>query len=110
MLYAYINNAAALRNIYRRDFNPHTDIEPNLFNAIAHTLGEAVTVGYTATPLHPNLGDDPLTHALRHSTDVFSAFKVHRAQNDMAARLLDSNGNLKPFEQWKQEVLPIADH
>jgi hypothetical protein len=102
--------AAALRNIYRRDFNPHTDIEPNLFNAIAHTLGEAVTVGYAATPLQPNLGDDPLTHALRHSTDVFSAFKVHRAQNDMAARLLDSNGNLKPFEQWKEEVLPIADH
>lgn len=96
--------AAALRNIYRRDFNPHTDIEPNLFNAIAHTLGEAVS---TAAP---SLSDDPLTHALRHSTDVFSAFKVHRAQNDMAARLLDSNGNLKPFEQWKQEVLPIADH
>lgn len=96
--------AAALRNIYRRDFNPHTDIEPNLFNAIAHTLGEAVS---TAAP---SLGDDPFTHALRHSTDVFSAFKVHRAQNDMAARLLDSNGNLKPFNQWRDEVLPIADH
>lgn len=96
--------AAALRNIYRRDFNPNTDIEPNLFNAIAHTLGEAVS---TAAP---SLGDDPFTHALRHSTDVFSAFKVHRAQNDMAARLLDSNGNLKPFDQWRDEVLPIADH
>lgn len=96
--------ASALRNIYRRDFNPHADIEPNLFNAIATTLGQAVT---TAAP---SLGDDPFTHALRHSTDVFSAFKVHRAQNDMAARLLDSNGNLKPFEQWKEEVLPIANH
>ena len=100
--------AAALRNIYRRDFNPHTDIEPNLFNAIAHTLGEAVSVGSGSAA--PTLGDDPFTHALRHSTDVFSAFKVHRAQNDMAARLLDSNGNLKPFEQWKNDVLPIADH
>ena len=96
--------AAALRNIYRRDFNTATDIEPNLFNAIAATLGQAVT---TAAP---SLGDDPFTHALRHSTDVFSAFKVHRAQNDMADRLLDSNGNLKPFEQWRDEVLPIADH
>ena len=100
--------AAALRNIYRRDFNPHTDIELNLFNAIAHTLGEAVSVGSGSAA--PTLGDDPFTHALRHSTDVFSAFKVHRAQNDMAARLLDSNGNLKPFEQWKNEVLSIADH
>ena len=96
--------AAALRNIYRRDFNPHDDIEPNLFNAIAKILGGAVSEAA------PTLGEDPFFHALRHSTDVFSAFKVHRAQNDMAARLLDSNGNLKPFKQWKEEVLPIADH
>ena len=96
--------AAALRNIYRRDFNAHDDIEPNLFNAIAKILGGAVSEAA------PTLGEDPFFHALRHSTDVFSAFKVHRAQNDMAARLLDSNGNLKPFKQWKEEVLPIADH
>lgn len=96
--------AAALRNIYRRDFNPHDDIEPNLFNAIAKILGGAVSKAA------PALGEDTFYHALRHSTDVFSAFKVHRAQNDMAARLLDSNGNLKPFKQWKEEVLPIADH
>lgn len=96
--------AAALRNIYRRDFNPHDDIEPNLFNAIAKILGSAVSEAA------PSLGEDPFFHALRHSTDVFSAFKVHRAQNDMAARLLDSNGNIKPFKQWKEEVLPIADH
>ena len=64
--------AAALRNIYRRDFNPHDDIEPNLFNAIAHTLGEAVSSAA------PSLGQDPFLHALRHSTDVFAAFKTHR--------------------------------
>ena len=39
---------------------------------------------------------------------VFSAFKVHRMQNDMARLLLDSNGILKPFDKWVQEVLPIA--
>ncbi|PIK20116.1 phage head morphogenesis protein [Prevotella intermedia] len=47
---------------------------------------------------------------LIHSNEVFSAFKVHRAQNDMAARLLDSNGGLKPFNQWLKDVLPIASH
>ena len=51
-----------------------------------------------------------MLHALRHSAEVFAAFKVHRAQNDMAARLLDSNGVLKPFEQWANEVMPIASH
>lgn len=105
--------AAALRNIYRRDFNPHDDIEPNLFNAIAKTLGSAATEGFSAgsgSAAAPSLGQDPFLQALRHSTDVFAAFKTHRAQNDMAARLLDSNGNLKPFKQWKEEVLPIASH
>ena len=101
--------AAALRNIYSRDFNHASDIEPNLFNAIAATLADAVTTGATV-PGASALGKDPFLDALRHSTDVFAAFKTHRAQNDMAARLLDSNGNLKPFEQWKKEVLPIADH
>lgn len=28
----------------------------------------------------------------------------------MAQLLLDSKGNLKPFEQWRKEVLPIASH
>ncbi len=105
--------AAALRNIYRRDFNPHDDIEPNLFNAIAKTLGSAAAEGFSAgsgSAAAPSLGQDPFLQALRHSTDIFAAFKTHRAQNDMAARLLDSNGNLKPFKQWKEEVLPIASH
>ena len=97
--------AAALHTIYSRDFDPQSDIEPNLFNAISSTLVNAVEEGAMSV-----IGKDPLMDALRHSTDVFSAFKVHRAQNDMAARLLDSDGNLKPFEQWREEVLPIADH
>lgn len=54
--------------------------------------------------------DHDFYEQLRHSGDVFSAFKVHRAQNDMAARLLDSNGVLKPFNQWLKEVMPIASH
>ena len=28
----------------------------------------------------------------------------------MARLLLDKNGNLKPFEKWVEEVMPIADH
>ena len=97
----------ALQNIYRRSFNPTTDIEPNLFREVAKTLSGAVDA---TVPGGSPLDSDPFFQALRHSTDVFSAFKVHRAQSDMAARLLDSNGALKPFEQWRDEVLPIASH
>lgn len=47
---------------------------------------------------------------MRHNNAVFAAFKTHSLQNDMAAQLLDSNGNLKPFEQWKNDVQSIASH
>ena len=100
---------AALQSIYSQNPNPTTPtIEPHLFAAISKTLISALKE--PQFPAVSLLGIDPILPALRHSIDVFSAFKVHRAQSDMAARLLDSNGNLKPFEQWKAEVLPIASH
>ena len=48
--------------------------------------------------------------ALRHSNEVFAAFKVHSMGEKMAARLLDSDGKLKPFRQWADEVKPISSH
>ncbi|MCM1439256.1 MAG: phage head morphogenesis protein [Roseburia sp.] len=85
-----------------------TDIEENMFNEVFNKMSFGVDKG-TAMSRYPS-HDDDFTDALRHSAAVFSAFKVHRAQNDMARRLLDSNGNLKPFEQWSKDVLPIASH
>lgn len=54
--------------------------------------------------------DDDFRAAILRNNEVFAAFKVHRMQNDMARLLLDSNGSLKPFEQWRKEVMPIASH
>jgi hypothetical protein len=41
---------------------------------------------------------------------VFSAFRTHRLQNDIASRLLDENGKLKTFEQFSKDVKGITDH
>lgn len=98
----------ALGNIYRKKFNIKTEIEPLLYGAISSIFHQAADEGF-----QPRTVADPdhdFYEQLRHSGDVFSAFKVHRAQNDMAARLIDSNGVLKPFNQWLKEVLPIASH
>lgn len=100
--------AEALQSIYRREFNTKAEIEPHLFRAFAEKVAEAVDEGYTANAAPSP--DDAFRNALRHSADVFAAFKTHRTQSDMAAQLLDSNGNLKPFEQWKNDVQPIASH
>ena len=98
----------ALKNIYSKKFHPMTDIEENLFDAVWKTLDLATDKGFGARP-----ADDPdrdFIREIKRNNAVFAAFKVHRAQNDMARLLLDKNGNLKPFEKWVEEVMPIADH
>lgn len=85
-----------------------TDIEENLFNETWKAMNEATDKGFgIRQPVDP---DYDFYQELKHNNAVFSAFKVHRAQNDMAAQLLDSEGKLKPFEQWSKEVQPIATH
>lgn len=95
-------------NIYSKDFHPATDIEINLFGGIWNKMNEAVKKGFAESKATDP--DDDFRAAILRNNAVFSAFKVHRLQNDMARLLLDSNGNLKPFEQWRSEVLPIASH
>lgn len=97
----------ALRNIYSKSFHPATDIEINLFNEICDKIDEAAQKGFDESAVDP---DDDFRAAILRNNEVFAAFKVHRMQNDMARLLLDSNGSLKPFEQWRKEVMPIASH
>jgi len=99
---------AALKRIYSEDFNPLTELEENLFGEFWDKLNEATERGYAE--VSPVDYDADFLDELRHNNAVFSAFKVHRMQNDMAAQLLDENGDLKPFEQWLNDVQPIADH
>ena len=85
-----------------------TDIEINMFNEICDRINEAARKGFDESgTVDP---DDDFRAAILRNNEVFVAFKVHRMQNDMARLLLDSNGNLKPFEQWRKEVMPIASH
>ena len=72
-----------------------------LFNlATAEGLSQAAYQDY----------DDLFLEQLRTNNEVFSAFRVHRMQNDMAARLLDKDGRLKPFDRWAEDVRDISSH
>ena len=98
---------AALENIYRKEFNPKTEIEPGLFRETWKVFNQAADRGFTKAHFNPS---GVFENEIRYNNAVFSAFRVHRQQNDMAARLLDENGKLKPFSKWAKEVKPIADH
>lgn len=97
----------ALKHIYEKDFHPITEIEENLFNETFRIIDEAARTG-----LSQSGADIPVAfrQKLEQGNAVFSAFKVHRMQNDIATQLYDSNGVLKPFEQWKNDVHPMLDH
>ena len=97
----------ALKNIYEENFNPMTDIEHRLFIEFWRKLNIATDTGFK---LSEEIEEKEFLKAIRYNNGVFSAFKVHRMQNDVATLLLDSNGVRKPFKQWVKEVQPIADH
>ena len=97
----------ALKRIYEKNFHPMTDIEEDLFNETFRIITKATDEGLSMSSQEVDVS---FRQKLDYNNAVFSAFKVHRMQNDIASQLHDSNGVLKPFEQWKKDVYPMLDH
>lgn len=94
-----------LRNIYQERINVNTDIEPNLFKTTFHLLDDAINGAFGAVEWgQPNFD---FVNELRHNAAVFSAFKTHAQQNEIAAQLVDDKGVLKSFGQFKKDAAPI---
>lgn len=84
-----------------------TEIEEQLFDEMFRIFTEATNTGVSKSGAEVPV---EFRKKMNVGNAVFSAFKVHRMQNDIATQLYDSNGNLKPFEQWKNDVHPMLDH
>lgn len=97
----------ALKSIYEKSFNPMTDIEENLFRETWKKFNQAADIGFSQAHYNPT---DSFENEIRYNNAVFSAFRTHRMQNDIAAKLLDTDGKLKPFDQFAKDVAPITDH
>ncbi len=99
---------ASIRRIYDKDINPEKEIDEGLFNAIYDVFSKATDEGFGSF----EAGDPEFDfyNALKNNNAVFSCFRAHRMQNDIAEQLLDDKGKLKPFKQFSNDVQPIADH
>lgn len=97
--------AAALKNIYKRRYNPRTEIDADLFAEVHRIFDAATDVGFAGS----EAGGD-FMQQLRTNNAVFAAFKTHRMGRDMAAQLIDEQGELKSFQQFRQDIAPIASH
>lgn len=96
-----------LRAIYN-GFDTSRAVEPTMWREVLRVLNEATVSGLlqSRAPTHR----DSFLAALRHSNEVFAAFKVHSMSERMAARLLNPDGTLKPFRQWADDVKSISSH
>ena len=79
-----------------------------MWREVLRILNEATVSGLlqSSVPTHR----DSFLAALRHSNEVFAAFKVHSMSERMAARLLNPDGTLKSFRQWADDVQSISSH
>ena len=102
--------AAALVNIYQKKYGNGREIEPTLFEKTKGIFNNAVSKGWNAGGSPAVKRNSAFVDALKHNTDVFSAFRVHKMQSDIAAQLLDEKGNLKPFGKFVKDVKPYISH
>lgn len=101
-----------LRAIYN-GFDTSRAVEPTMWREVLRVLNEATVSGLlqSKNSVPSVLGHrDSFLAALRHSNEVFAAFKVHSMSERMAARLLNPDGTLKPFRQWTDDVKSISSH
>ena len=83
------------------------EIDPGLFRAVLELLGEAADEGERRSSVAPG---EEFRQRVDYNNAVFAAFKVHRFQGDLVRQLTDSNGVLKPFNQWLNDVQGIVSH
>jgi len=103
--------ARALVNIYKEQVDIDHDVEANLFRETSRIIGDAIDNGYAdAVSSGSKLPDDAFRDAFKHSADVFSAFRVHKMQKDIAAQMIDADGQLKPFRRFVKDVAPYIEH
>ena len=99
--------AEALKRIYSQEFRPMTDIEEHLFDETLRILLQATDEGMTESGAEV---EREFRNLMDWNTARWSAFKVHRMQNDIAAQLYDEDGTLRPFDRWAKDVEPMLDH
>lgn len=96
-----------LRKIYD-GFDVSREIEPSAWREVLRILNEGAVKGLTQGGVRQHTPQ--FLQAIKHSNEVFSAFKCHSMGVKMAERLHDKDGNLRPFKEWREAVQPIASH
>lgn len=98
-----------LRKLYGGKFDVSKEIEPTIWREVLRLLNEATVEGLSQSQLPPT-HEQEFYKELRHSNEVFAAFKVHKMGSLMALKLTDEDGKLKSYRQWKEDIKGISNH
>ena len=96
-----------LRKIHE-GFDTSTGVEPTAWREALRIINEGTVEGLMLSKATTH--SEQLLSKLKHSNEVFAAFKVHHMGELMAAKLDDGRGGIKDFHQWKKDVATIASH
>lgn len=104
--------ALFLTNIYKQRFNIDSDIDAEMFRATRRIMADAMATGIADAVDNDGapMPSETFLNNLRHSAEVFSAFRVHKMQTDVASQMVDANGKLKTFAQFRKDVEPYVSH
>lgn len=84
-------------------------IERFIFEETLRLFNEATAKGI-ADAADSSAVTDEFMEQLRTNNAVFSAFRTHRMQNDVARQLIDEKGKLKPFDRWMRDIEGMTNH
>lgn len=99
-----------LQEIYNEEVDEQSGVSPTLFFAVRDYFHKAIDDGLINSANADIDNETAFIDALKHSADVFS---LHRSANQCALlteAMVDSDGNLKSFEQFKKDTQAINNH
>ena len=103
--------AEVLEEIYNEKVKPAEGEIPRKYYEANRDKFEEATAQGMAQSQNPNIADDKeFLKKYRYSIDVFSAFRSHAYAKRLADELYDSEGKLRPFEEWRKATESIQSH
>lgn len=100
-----------IREVYK-NAGPATDINAQIALSIGDYMAASVSEIFGTSVSDGFEFDDynnRLTHNLRNNIYAFSGAKNFAMMREMGAALVDENGGIKPFSQFKEEALKLND-
>lgn len=88
-------------------FDVKNDIQRDIFRETLRLFNRAAARGISESYDEKAITDEFLEQ-IRHNNEVFSVFKTHKMQNEIAGHLLDGDGRLKSYEQFRRDVAPLT--